>query len=88
MSTWGLAVDAIVVEDLVKTCGRTGALDGVSLTVAEDSKLGLLGPNSAGKTTAVRALCTLLRPAVGATGQCPPPRPVSRSCWRPGRACG
>lgn len=61
----GLAVDATVVEDLVKTYGRTGALDGVLLTVAEGSKLGLLGPNCAGKTTAVPALSTCLRPDSG-----------------------
>jgi ABC-2 type transport system ATP-binding protein len=58
-------VDAVVVQDLVKTYGPTRALDGVSLTVPEGTVLGLLGPNGAGKTTAVRVLTTLLRPDSG-----------------------
>ncbi|MCA1711389.1 MAG: ATP-binding cassette domain-containing protein [Actinobacteria bacterium] len=58
-------VDAVVVQDLVKTYGTTRALDGVSLTVPEGTVLGLLGPNGAGKTTAVRVLTTLLRPDSG-----------------------
>jgi ABC-2 type transport system ATP-binding protein len=58
-------VDAVIVEDLVKTYGTTRALDGVSLAVPEGTVLGLLGPNGAGKTTAVRVLTTLLRPDSG-----------------------
>ncbi|MCU1673410.1 MAG: transporter [Frankiales bacterium] len=58
-------MDAVVVQDLVKTYGPTRALDGVSLTVPEGTVLGLLGPNGAGKTTAVRVLTTLLRPDSG-----------------------
>jgi ABC-2 type transport system ATP-binding protein len=58
-------VDAVVVQDLVKTYGETRALDGVSLTVPEGTVLGVLGPNGAGKTTAVRVLTTLLRPDSG-----------------------
>jgi ABC-2 type transport system ATP-binding protein len=57
--------DAVVVEDLVKTFGKTKALDGVSLSLPEGTVLGLLGPNGAGKTTAVRVLATLLAPDSG-----------------------
>ena len=56
---------AVEVEDLVKTYGRTRALDGVTLQVPEGRVLGLLGPNGAGKTTTVRVLTTLLRPDSG-----------------------
>ena len=52
---------AVLVEGLVKTFGRTRALDGLDLVVPRGSVLGLLGPNGAGKTTAVRVLSTLLR---------------------------
>jgi ABC-2 type transport system ATP-binding protein len=58
-------VDAVVVQDLVKTYGETRALAGVSLTVPEGTVLGLLGPNGAGKTTVVRVLATLLQPDSG-----------------------
>jgi len=58
-------VDAVVVQDLVKTYGETHALEGVSLTVPEGTVLGLLGPNGAGKTTVVRVLATLLQPDSG-----------------------
>jgi ABC-2 type transport system ATP-binding protein len=57
--------DAIVVEDLRKSFGKTQALDGLSLAVAEGTVMGLLGPNGAGKTTTVRVLATLLRPDSG-----------------------
>ncbi len=56
---------AIHAEGLVKTYGRTRALDGLDLDVAEGSLLALLGPNGAGKTTAVRILTTLLKPDAG-----------------------
>lgn len=57
-----LAVEAI---GLVKTFGKTRAVDGVDLTVRKGSVYGLLGPNGAGKTTTVRMLATLLRPDGG-----------------------
>jgi ABC-2 type transport system ATP-binding protein len=57
--------DAIRVEQLVKTFGRTRALDGLDFSVREGAVLGVLGPNGAGKTTAVRILTTLLRPDSG-----------------------
>lgn len=57
--------DAVVVDELVKTFGRTRALDGVSFSLPEGTVLGLLGPNGAGKTTAVRVLTSLLKPDTG-----------------------
>jgi ABC-2 type transport system ATP-binding protein len=56
---------AIEAEGLVKTFGRTRALDGLDLQVETGMILGMLGPNGAGKTTAVRVLSTLLRPDEG-----------------------
>jgi ABC-2 type transport system ATP-binding protein len=52
---------AIETSGLVKTFGKTRALDGLDLTVPRGTVYGVLGPNGAGKTTAVRVLATLLR---------------------------
>lgn len=52
-------------ENVAKHFGKTKALDGVSIAVAEGSVYGLLGPNGAGKTTLVRILATLLPPTSG-----------------------
>ena len=64
--------DAVVAEGLVKIYRGRGrraaevrALDGLDLTVAEGTVLGMLGPNGAGKTTTIRVLATLLRPDAG-----------------------
>jgi ABC-2 type transport system ATP-binding protein len=56
---------AIEAEGLVKSFGKTRAVDGVDLAVRRGSVYGLLGPNGAGKTTTVRMLATLLRPDSG-----------------------
>jgi ABC-2 type transport system ATP-binding protein len=56
---------AIQTSGLVKTFGRTRAVDGVDLAVARGSVYGFLGPNGAGKTTTLRVLATLLRPDDG-----------------------
>jgi ABC-2 type transport system ATP-binding protein len=53
--------DAISTSGLVKSFGRTKALDGLDLTVAAGEVHGLLGPNGAGKTTTIRVLLGLLR---------------------------
>ncbi|MDH6125665.1 ABC transporter ATP-binding protein [Kitasatospora sp. GP82] len=52
---------AITVSGLVKTYGRTRALDGLDLTVAQGEVHGFLGPNGAGKSTTIRVLLGLLR---------------------------
>ena len=56
---------AIEATGLVKTFGKTRAVDGVDLAVRSGSVYGVLGPNGAGKTTTVRMLATLLRPDGG-----------------------
>ncbi|MEV4384238.1 ABC transporter ATP-binding protein [Micromonospora sp. NPDC049580] len=55
----------IEVSGLVKTFGRTRALDGLDLTVRAGEVHGFLGPNGAGKSTAIRALLGLLRTDAG-----------------------
>jgi len=52
---------AIEAAGLVKTFGRTRALDGLDLTVAAGEVHGFLGPNGAGKSTTIRVLLGLLR---------------------------
>jgi ABC-2 type transport system ATP-binding protein len=52
---------AISVSGLVKTFGRTRALDGLDLTVQPGEVHGFLGPNGAGKSTTIRILLGLLR---------------------------
>jgi ABC-2 type transport system ATP-binding protein len=52
-------------EGLVKTFGDVRALDRADLDVPEGTALGLLGPDGAGKSTAVRVLTILLRPDAG-----------------------
>jgi ABC-2 type transport system ATP-binding protein len=56
---------AIEASGLIKTYGKTRALDGFDLAVPQGTVYGLLGPNGAGKTTAVRVFATLLRPDGG-----------------------
>jgi polyether ionophore transport system ATP-binding protein len=51
----------IEVSGLVKTFGRTRALDGLDLTVRAGEVHGFLGPNGSGKSTTIRVLLGLLR---------------------------
>jgi len=53
--------EAIRVDALVKTFGRTRALDGLNLSVQTGEVHGFLGPNGAGKSTTIRVLLGLLR---------------------------
>jgi ABC-2 type transport system ATP-binding protein len=55
----------ISASGLVKTFGRTRALDGLDLTVRAGEVHGFLGPNGAGKTTTIRVLLGLLRADAG-----------------------
>src|SRR5262245_53882096 len=56
---------AVEVSGLVKTFGKTRAVDGVDLMVPAGGVYGVLGPNGAGKTTTIRVLATLLAPDGG-----------------------
>ena len=56
---------AIRIENLTKTFGAVRALDGLSLTVDDNSIFGFLGPNGAGKTTTIRLLTGLAHPTAG-----------------------
>ena len=51
----------ISTHSLLKTFGRTRALDGLDLEVAPGEVHGFLGPNGAGKSTTMRVLLGLLR---------------------------
>src|SRR5918994_2429831 len=53
--------DAISVSGLVKTFGRTRAVDGLDLRVQSGEVHGFLGPNGAGKSTTLRVLLGLIR---------------------------
>jgi len=55
------AAPAIGVRDVSKRYGPTVALDGVTLEVRRGEMFGLIGPDGAGKTTLIRAMCGLLR---------------------------
>jgi ABC-2 type transport system ATP-binding protein len=53
--------EVIAVSGLRKSYGKTVALDGLDLSVAEGEVHGFLGPNGSGKTTTIRVLLGLLR---------------------------
>src|SRR5512147_2091475 len=56
---------AISASGLMKSFGRTRALDGLDLSVQSGEVHGFLGPNGAGKTTTIRILLGLLRADAG-----------------------
>jgi ABC-2 type transport system ATP-binding protein len=57
--------DVVETEGLVKTFGRTRALDGLALSVRRGEVHGFLGPNGAGKSTTIRLLLGLMRADAG-----------------------
>jgi ABC-2 type transport system ATP-binding protein len=67
---------AISVSGLVKSFGRTRALDGLDLAVRTGEVHGFLGPNGAGKSTTIRVLLGLLRADAGTA------RLLSGDPWR------
>ncbi|MFI6522078.1 ATP-binding cassette domain-containing protein [Spirillospora sp. NPDC050679] len=56
---------ALSVTGLVKSFGRSRALDGLDLSVAAGEVHGFLGPNGSGKSTTIRILLGLLRADAG-----------------------
>jgi len=52
---------ATEVKDLIKDYGGFRALKGISFEVNQEEIFGLIGPNAAGKTTALRVISTLLQ---------------------------
>jgi ABC-2 type transport system ATP-binding protein len=62
-----MSTDAIEIEGLSKSFGKTRAVQDLSFTVPEGTVVGFLGPNGAGKTTTLRALLGLIKPDGGAT---------------------
>jgi ABC-2 type transport system ATP-binding protein len=56
---------AIYTRNLVKRFGAFTAVDNLSFEVAQGEIFGFLGANGAGKTTAIRMLCGLLKPTSG-----------------------
>lgn len=53
-------MNALVADGLVRRFGATEALRGLTFRVAEGELYGLVGPDAAGKTTAIRALAGLI----------------------------
>ncbi len=58
-------MDAIQIQSFSKSYATTAAVRDVSLSVAPGELFGLIGPDGAGKTTTMRAVCTLLVPDRG-----------------------
>src|SRR5687768_7258543 len=56
---------AVVLDRVVKRYGESVALAGLTLDVRRGEMFGLIGPDGAGKTTAIRLLCGLLHADAG-----------------------
>jgi ABC-type multidrug transport system ATPase subunit len=64
-SSGAVAAFGVQAEQLTKSYGEVTALAGLDLGVPRHSLFGFLGPNDAGKTTAMRLLLGLSRPTSG-----------------------
>lgn len=70
---------ALSVRGLQRSFGTTPALRGIDLAVSAGEIVGLVGPDGAGKTTAIRVLAGLIDPDAGEVsvlGQAPDAQPV------------
>lgn len=56
---------AIECNNLIKSYGKTKAVDGMSFTIEENKITGLIGRNGAGKTTLLKTMAGYLRPVSG-----------------------
>ena len=56
---------AILVRDLTRRFGAFTAVDRISFEVERGEIFGFLGANGAGKSTAIRMMCGLLKPTSG-----------------------
>lgn len=56
---------ALEVRGLTRRFGAVEALRGIDVDVASGEIVGLIGPDGAGKTTAIRAVCGLIAPDAG-----------------------
>jgi ABC-2 type transport system ATP-binding protein len=59
------ATSSIVARGLIKTYGKTVAVDGLDLSIPPGMTFGLLGPNGAGKSSLIRMLVGLAEPDAG-----------------------
>lgn len=59
------ADNAVETRQLTRRFGHFTAVDGVTISVRRGEIFGFLGANGAGKTTAIRMLCGLLKPTSG-----------------------
>lgn len=58
-------METVEVKNIVKTFGKTVAVDDISFRVGKGEIFGLIGPDGSGKTTLFRMLTTLLKPEKG-----------------------
>ena len=60
-----MSTPAIAITGVAKRYGPTTALDGLTFEVGRGEMFGLIGPDGAGKTTAIRLICGLLHADAG-----------------------
>jgi ABC-2 type transport system ATP-binding protein len=58
-------MEIIRITEVKKSYRGVEALRGIDLSIAEGELFGFIGPDGAGKTTLMRAMCTLIRPDEG-----------------------
>jgi len=58
--------ELLAIDNLGKRFGGFVALDGISLSVRQGERVGLIGPNGSGKSTLVNCICGTLRHESGA----------------------